>query len=684
MKRIFMMSAVGMLCTAGAFAQYTNVLEGGTEQVISNAWTVGAVTIGGTTSSNTLNVVSNGVISSGDVYIGATNTYYNEVSLSQTGLWNVAGSVVLESGSGNNLSITDGALLTADHVALHSYNTLTLGTDGSISNLQSMSVYSNAVISGSGTIAFGTNDALLAFYGEDQTLSSGILFSANSNFNNTLSFTDGTLDVSGFDPAQYENFGNLVLSGSTLTGSGTLDSFGTLSMTGGMIDPAGDSTGILTLGGAFTSTGTTYRAQVESLTASDEIIFSGAGAIDLSGLLLDIEVSGSTTGAVTILSAAGGLTNDFSNTAIVSRPLLFNASLQTVSNEVQVVLSAIDSSTAQISSQLGFAATESVRAGFGGMKNTVFTRTKQLRRNLVSTPMSIANDVLLMTSTNAPDGAMGPGDHNTIFDMHVWLQQYSGQGDYDRIGVSDAFKLNNSGTTIGADRLIGDSLAVGLNYTYARSAARADGGDRLDSETYWIGAYAEWIDPEGLYIDGLVAYGYTDYNAERFASSYHGTASYSGQSLGASADVGQYYYAEGIALSPYMGLHALTMMVDDHTETEAGGSRMQVAGVDRSWLESAIGMKFRHRFDTSIGRFQTTGYGEWTYDFIQDDVSAQLSSGASTVNTVQISPDESGINTGIGFSWICTEYLEVGIGYNGRFSDHYEEHTGSIMIDTMF
>jgi hypothetical protein len=30
------------------------------------------------------------------------------------------------------------------------------------------------------------------------------------------------------------------------------------------------------------------------------------------------------------------------------------------------------------------------------------------------------------------------------------------------------------------------------------------------------------------------------------------------------------------------------------------------------------------------------------------------------------------------------DYMEIGVGYAGRFSEKYEEHTGALMLDIMF
>ena len=621
----------------------------------------------------------------GNAFIGNTNTVNNQVRIEGTNsLWDVGGNLFIGNGSNsvdNSLSISDAAeVVVGGNLTLNAGNSLTLDSGGSMQVDGGMNVFSNTTLAGAGAILFGTNDSALAFNGSGIGISTSLVFDGGPG-SNTVSVSDGIFTVSATSDLQYTNFQALALNNSTLEGFGTLDSFASINMTGGVIDPAGDDAGLLEIGGIFTAaSGTVYRAQVYD-TRWDELIFTGTNTVVLSNMVADVLVVSAPNGPVTILSATNGLTGTFSETNLVDRLLLYNAVLQVTNNEVQISLEADPLEE----SSMEFAATEMIRAGFGGMQNAVFTRTKQLRRNLVSTAHAIPNETYLLTNTNAPAGAMGPGDQNTIFDMHVWLQQYSGQGDFDRQGPSDGFTLNNQGTTFGADRLVGEALTLGFNYTYARSSARTTGRDVLDSETYWLGAYGEWVGEEGLYVDVLAAYGRSNYDSERRETDYLGTASYRGQAFGAYADVGQYYHSGDLALSPYAGIRVLTIVADGHTETEALGSAVYVDEVTRDLAESAVGLKLRHRFDTRIGRFQTTGYAEWAHDFIDEDVSTTLTAkGFASVGTGDISPDADTFNVGLGYSWISTDYLEVGIGYTGRFSEHYEEHAGAFMLDIMF
>lgn len=656
-----------------------------------SVWTnSGDLWVGYEGSANTVSIFNGGTNVIGQsAHIGYGDAAENLIQVTGTNsLLQITDALVVGSGATNSvdnmLEVSDAAMVrVGGDLTLNASNSIYLAAGGEIGIGGSMGVYSNAAVIGEGTLGFGANDTVLAFSGMGIEIDPGIVFSANPAYNNTVSVNDGLFTVSGSNAQQYVNFQTLETTDSGIAGYGVLDAFSSVDMSGGFIDPISpwSYAAHLEVPGNFSSSGAVYRAQVYE-TVWDQLVFSGANPVDLSGLGVDVFVPFAPTGGVaTILISDGGLVNGLASTNVIERLLLYNADLVVNNNEITVVVTPDNGS---LSSSLGYAATESVRAGFGGMKNLVFTRTKQLRRNLVATSGSVPFETYLL-STNTPTGAMGPGDQNTIFDMHVWVQHYSGQGDYSASGISDAFTLNNNGTSIGADRFIGDALAVGFNYTYARSAARADNDDQLDAETYWLGLYGEWVGLEGLYVDALAGYGYSTYNTLRVAENYLGRAEFNGLTLGASVDVGQYYHAGNVALAPYLGLNALTSMTEDYTETEASGSMVKIDEADRSWFESAIGMKLRHRFDTGIGRFQTTGYAEWTYDFIQDEVYSSISSsGLAATRTAPIVPDDSGINAGIGYSWICTDYMELGIGYNGRFSDSYEEHTGTLMLDLMF
>ncbi|MCK4564471.1 MAG: autotransporter domain-containing protein, partial [Verrucomicrobia bacterium] len=646
---------------------------------------------------NTGGTLSMGGALTGLEALGGTN---RTLEITEGGTWDTTASDLLITGTGNTLSITNGGrvdsasafigvssndwgntvlvdgdgsewILTED-LFINPSNTLSLASTGLVSVAGNM-VVSNATVAGSGRVELGGASSMLSIYGTNSQISADVLFDGSGG---AVAFTDSELVVSGSLTNRFINFDRLSLTNSLLAGTGTMDVFTNINMFGGWVAPVGE----LVIDGAFEATNTTLR-----VTAGADRLHV-AGALNLSGLLAEVSITNATvtsTFSEKILEADGGLTGSFAETNFIEHFLLYDFAL--TDDGTNVLVESEAAADGEISASLTYAGIQGIRAGFNGMQNAAFVRTKQLRRNSVATDHAISHEAYLMQNADAPTGPQGPGDQNTIFGMHFWAEQFSGQGDYDSMGNSDGFSLNNNGTTFGFDKLIGDSLVAGINYTYARSDASVTGGDRSDTETYWLGLYAEWFAKSDYYLEGLLALGWSDYETVRTDMGYRGEGSFGGNDFGGHIEGGKYFHRNNWALAPYAGLNYLGIKSDAYTETDPGGGPpVEVDGQSVASLESALGVKLRNRFDTTAGRFQTVGYAEWAYDFINDDMGSTLSDGTVTVGTARIAPGASVVNAGIGFSWICTDYLEVGLGYDGRFNENYEEHTGSIMFDVRF
>ncbi len=684
MRRFLIRCAALLAGGAAAFGDYTNVLENGMSQTITNAWdAVGDMIVGDTTSSNALIIVSGGSLTNINAFIGKQAGASNNTATvgGSNALWHVSGSLAIGSGGSNcTLAVNDsGTVFVGQDLLVQNNATLGLASLGSIQVDGNMGI-SDSVVSGSGIIQFGTGANTLSISGANTTIAPDIVFDAGAGIDQ-VNVTDWTFVVSPNVTNQYRNFESLAITDGTLAGFGTLDAFDSTLVSGGRIAPDGH----LVVEGSF-AVANNPLLQLSTGTSSLHLTDTNM-ALNLSGMSAEITIGGEVDPSAlneVVLTADGGLSGDFSSTTLVEHFLLYDFALTNDATTMAVV-SEVGVADGDIGSALTYAGIQGVRAGFNGVQNAAFIRTKQLRRNSVATDDAISNEIRLILKGAAPDGPQGPGDQNTIFGMHFWADHFSGQGDYDAMGNSDGFTLNNNGTSFGLDRLVGDSLAVGATYAYARSDAAATGGDRSETETYWLGLYAEWFTQSDYYLEGLLAFGWSDYETIRIDTGYQGEGSFEGNDFGGHLEGGRYFHHKNWAVAPYAGMNYLGIKSDAYTEIDQrGGPPLEVDGQSTASLESALGVKLRNRFDTRAGRFQTVGYAEWAYDFINDDIGTTLSDGTVTIGTARIAPGASVVNAGVGLSWICTDYLEVGLGYDGRFNENYEEHMGSIMIDVRF
>jgi outer membrane autotransporter protein len=620
----------------------------------AGTWDTGPTNLYITGVGNTLAVTNGGFVQNASAFIGVTS---NDVD-----------NTVRVEGAGSEWNLTEDLFINPN-------NTLALASTGLVSVAGHMSI-SNAAVVGSGQVIFTGAAGRLSIYGTGSRISTNVLFDGGGGGDTAVAVTDGELMVTGSLTNRFTGFESLNLTNSLLGGTGHVDAFGSIGMSGGRVSPDGE----LVIDSPFDASGTLLQ-----LTAgADRLVFTNSAAPrDLSGLLAEVTVSDTNTFREVIVTSDSGFSAGFASTNFIEPFLLYNFMLTDDGTNVSVESETVQDG--EIGATLAYGGIQGVRSGFNGMQNTLFVRTKQLRRNTVATDDAISNEAYLMSQTNAPSGPPGPGDKNTVFGMHFWAKQYSGQGDYDASGASDGFSLNNNGTTFGFDRLFGDALVAGINYTYARSAARTGDDDRIDTETYWLGLYGEWFSSSEYYLEGLIGCGWSDYDTRRNEAGYVGEGKFEGTDVGAHIEAGKYLHRGSWAMAPYAGLQYLAIESDAYTETERGsGADIKVNGQNVDSLESVLGVKLRNRIDTQAGRFQIAGYAEWVYDFISDDIESTLSDGTVSVDTARIAPGEHLINTGIGLSWICTEYLDVGIGYDGRFNADYEEHTGSAMLEVRF
>ena len=632
-----------------------NTLDGTnrTLRIDGGTWDTSAADLYITGTGNLLAITNGAVVDSASAFIGLTENDVDNTVLVSDAQWNLSDDLMVSAG-----------------------NRLAFSSNGVVSIGGNMTV-SNAAVEGAGSVLFGAGDNVLNLIGADTRISTNVLFDGGGGAD-TVAVTDSVLvfDAAG---GGFAGFETLAMTNSLLSAAGTLDLFDSIALSGGRLVLEGDTM----IDGAFSASGTVLDmdAGLDTLTFTNS-----GGTVDLSGMTARISVSSSVAPSglneLIIASADGFAAGGFAATNVLEYFLLYDFVLTNDASTISVTSTAAQDG--ELSAAPAYAGIEGVRSGFNRMQGALFARTRQLRRNAVATDAAVDRRSFVIPAA-APDGPQGPGDDNKIFGMHFWAEQFSGQGDYDTAGVSDGFVLNNNGTTFGLDRLFGDALVGGLGYTYARTAATSIGNDRVDTESYWLSLYGEWFGWEEYYVKGMLGAGTTDYTSIRREGLYEGLGRYSGSAAGGQLEAGRYIHRGNWAMVPYAGLQYLEIDSDPYTETDVNdGNEVQVDGQRVTSLHADLGLNLRHRLDTRIGRIQTVGYAAWSTDLINDSVDSVLSGDGVTVTTARIQPGADIIKTGLGLSWTCTEYLEVGLGYDGRFNEDYEEHIGSAMLEVRF
>ena len=303
-------------------------------------------------------------------------------------------------------------------------------------------------------------------------------------------------------------------------------------------------------------------------------------------------------------------------------------------------------------------------------------QTKQILREIApetapsASSTASSNAIAVM---NVVNGRMGGGDETirgrsggdyTSGALSAWAQGMYNKADLHK---NDGFDSDTSGFAAGFEYNVNDAVKVGIGYAYADteiSTARS----KTDVDTHTGFVYGEYK-PDNFYVNGTLSYGHSKYdettNSIGLNSEYH-VNTFAGQLMaGYTFDF----------LTPEAGLRYVG--VRQRGYTDALGAKMSAQTLDGwTWVG---GVKASKSFRMGKTAITPDAKIMATYDFKRDGQARTitLANGSAYVANGE-NMKRFGIETGVGLSVNIGNKVDVGLSYEGKFKDHYTDHTGLI------
>ncbi|WP_187276388.1 autotransporter outer membrane beta-barrel domain-containing protein [Parahaliea maris] len=280
-----------------------------------------------------------------------------------------------------------------------------------------------------------------------------------------------------------------------------------------------------------------------------------------------------------------------------------------------------------------------------------------------------------------------------------------GTGDRDATQLEDQYDFDSSGATLGVDYLFDSGFVAGIAFGYAdyevdfknvssglagnmSTSTVSGGGFSLDG--YSLSAYG--IGNIGrFYVDGLLSYGFNDYETERIVL-YSGAAglnnggtinrSMTGEtdsdSLAVGVSTGTVFDLGFLDLAVDLGLSYLDITVDGYTEKDtpigsdiatSGGLNLAYEDQDIESLQSALGFQISKNFSVATGVIVPYLGIEWRHEFDNDArfvkarFAAQDGGPVFPINMGSDDPDEDFYELGLGISAVFAQNLTGFIDY---------------------
>ena len=223
----------------------------------------------------------------------------------------------------------------------------------------------------------------------------------------------------------------------------------------------------------------------------------------------------------------------------------------------------------------------------------------------------------------------------------------------------------------GFDKKLNKSVKLGGGFQY--DANDVDGFRRdIDVNTLSGFVYGEYR-PSKWFVSGVASYGKSDYDEEKYALGRNIKDKYSAEIYSLQALTGYDFKY----VTPEVGARYYRIKRHGY-EDNIGQS---VSGKDLDLFRGVFGLRTSYEF----GMFKPELYAGITYDFVSDEDNAIV----SLPNGSSYMVDGKRLNRfGTEFSANVTarlnDHTSVGLGYDGKFRNHYQDNSGLINVKYEF
>ncbi len=456
--------------------------------------------------------------------------------------------------------------------------------------------------------------------------------------------------------------------------------------------------GDLSLDGGISGAGTTTFTEGSSLTVNTGTTQISNNVVN-QGATLNLKFDNGYTGEYALVTNGGSLDEEFeiaennlyniisssNGTYDVSKKSTAEITAATGANTNQAsVISAVTSGNSSnavfnkaaegINNLLQSSDKADVQAGL----NAVTALAPEVAPMVQQTQSETATQVFGAVGTRLSGGSISTGGEgmssgDSIFKRGaMWVQGMFNKSKLDDTSKAKGFEADSNGVAFGAEKYINDDVKAGIGYAYTK--ADIDGFMRsTDVDTHTAIVYGEYK-PSNWYVNGIATYGWSDYSEDKNVAGVGVKADYDVETFGLQAMTGYDMQVKGSGFTPEAGLRYVHIKQDAYKDS----ADQRVSANDSDILTGVIGAKVSKNFELSNGmNIKPEARIAATYDLMNDDVKSVVTLANGSAYSVDGEAlDRFGMEFGAGVTAEVNNNVELSLGYEGKFREDYQDHTG--------
>lgn len=280
-----------------------------------------------------------------------------------------------------------------------------------------------------------------------------------------------------------------------------------------------------------------------------------------------------------------------------------------------------------------------------------------------------------LTGGTVSTGGEGMSSGDSIFKRGaMWVQGLFNKSKLDDTSKAKGFDADTNGVAFGAEKYVNDDVKVGVGYAYSQTDI--DGFMRsTDVDTHTAIVYGEYK-PSNWYVNGIATYGWSDYEENKNVAGVGVKADYDVETFGLQAMTGYDMQVKGFGFTPEAGLRYVHIKQDGYKDS----ADQRVSANDSDILTGVIGAKVSKSWKLSNGmNIKPEARIAATYDLMNDDVNSVVTLANGSAYAVDGEAlDRFGMEFGAGVTAEVNDNVELSLGYEGKFREDYQDHTGLI------
>ena len=274
-------------------------------------------------------------------------------------------------------------------------------------------------------------------------------------------------------------------------------------------------------------------------------------------------------------------------------------------------------------------------------------------------------------SATPANRGMSSGDLNGVA---VWAQGLYNHAKLDNTRKARGYDADSEGMAFGMEKQLNSNLKAGIGYAYTHTDI--DGHNRdLDVDTHTALAYAEYK-PSAWFVNAVASYSWSDYDEDKRILGRKVTGDYDAQSYALQAMTGYEMAYNNTIFTPETGLRYIHVSQDGYKDT-AG---QYVYGSEVDTLTGIFGIRAEQAYELDNGwTLRPQARLAYTYDIANDNGNSVASLANGAVYSVTGEPmKRSGLEADVALTADITDSASISLGYQGKFRDHYKDHTGLV------